>query len=644
MPDLDELLQDKLSQVEEGAPVEQVIASLPPDGRELAVLIELAAAARNAPVPQMSHEAALLQSQRLAAALREQARQPLSPAWPGGLAGLADRLKARRWLLAGGLAVLLVIAAAAALLLTGPAAAQSAQLTDVKGIVQVASSSVSSDWRFVTGGQQVREGQRIRTFAGSSVTLAFFEGSRTAIGADADLVLTRLSGGWGNALRVMLSQMAGQTTSDVVPLSGNGSFFVVDTPSGQASVSGTRFNVEVRPDGQALFAVDRGKVQVKTAKSDLYLTPGQAVAVLPGDGIEPPGYQFTLNGSIDNIEGDDWTIAGVKVSVTAQTEVLGDYKTSKIALVQGRIQPDGSWIADSIQPSQDAGETCVFVGPLEAMGGVPGDWKVGGIALKVGEMTRLGSSLKPGLPVRVSFMVLPDGAWAADSIRGLDEPELATPTASPTDTPTGSSTAADTQTVTPSPSGSPSATPEASPTATVTPTPTGTLSRTPKGTSTASPSGTPRPSATSQPGATAAPTLGATSLPIVTPTGRASATPRPSATARNTPRPTQASTRTPAPTDEDTNPCTNPSRQVPEGLRLARRYGVPYAEIMSWFCKGFGFGEIDLAYFLSRASGLPVQDVFALRSSGMSWLEIIKMLVKPTPTPAPTPGGGGGPP
>ena len=70
----------------------------------------------------------------------------------------------------------------------------------------------------------------------------------------------------------------------------------------------------------------------------------------------------------------------------------------------------------------------------------------------------------------------------------------------------------------------------------------------------------------------------------------------------------------------------------PTGMTLAMRYGVPYEEIMGWFCKHYGFGEIDLAYTLAQASGKTVEEVFAMRESGMGWGSI-KALLDPTPTP-----------
>ena len=57
---------------------------------------------------------------------------------------------------------------------------------------------------------------------------------------------------------------------------------------------------------------------------------------------------------------------------------------------------------------------------------------------------------------------------------------------------------------------------------------------------------------------------------------------------------------------------------------------------MGWFCQGFGFGEIDLAYTLSRQWGVPVDQIFAMKSSGMGWGVIKKNLAA---SPTPTPGG-----
>jgi len=63
---------------------------------------------------------------------------------------------------------------------------------------------------------------------------------------------------------------------------------------------------------------------------------------------------------------------------------------------------------------------------------------------------------------------------------------------------------------------------------------------------------------------------------------------------------------------------------------------VTYDEIMGWFCQGFGFGEIDLAYSLSQQPGVTATpaEIFAMKSSGMGWGQI-KQELTPKPTKPP---------
>ncbi|MBN1373371.1 MAG: FecR domain-containing protein [Anaerolineaceae bacterium] len=82
--------------------------------------------------------------------------------------------------------------------------------------------------------------------------------------------------------------------------------------------------------------------------------------------------------------------------------------------------------------------------------------------------------------------------------------------------------------------------------------------------------------------------------------------------------------------------CDVTDKQHPTGLTLSARYGVSYEEIMVWFCKGYGLGEIDLAYELSQTSGMPVSEIFAMRESGIGWGNIkkeVEKLAEDTPSP-----------
>jgi hypothetical protein len=68
----------------------------------------------------------------------------------------------------------------------------------------------------------------------------------------------------------------------------------------------------------------------------------------------------------------------------------------------------------------------------------------------------------------------------------------------------------------------------------------------------------------------------------------------------------------------------------PEAATLADAYDVPIAEIMGWFCKGFGFGEIEQVYSLRSTTDMSVEEIFAARSSGQGMGEI-KQTTEPQP-------------
>jgi hypothetical protein len=57
----------------------------------------------------------------------------------------------------------------------------------------------------------------------------------------------------------------------------------------------------------------------------------------------------------------------------------------------------------------------------------------------------------------------------------------------------------------------------------------------------------------------------------------------------------------------------------PKGYKLSERYGVGYDEIMDWFCQGYGFGEIDLAYAIGEFAEVDVDEIFGQRADGVGW-------------------------
>ena len=321
-----------------------------------------------------------------------------------------------------GLVLLLaVLALGINLFVTGSTTAQAARLTEINGMVEAAASDDSSDWHFVAGGEQVREGQRIRTYANSGAVLVFKDGSRTAIGPNSDLVLAKLNGS-GDGLQVQLTQYYGTTSNDVIPLRGSGSFFLVDTPTGQASVHGTSFLVNVEQDGAALFAVSRGKVEVKSGVSAVFLASGQTTSILPGSALAAPAYQFSIEGTVESIVGSVWKVAGVQFSVTPSTTLLGTFKAGDTVVVQGHVVSATEWVADRIEPARKDKVKSSFTGMIESMPGVPGTWRISGQDVLVNAETEVDPGLKVGSAVKVVFVMLPNnGGWLAKEIESLED-------------------------------------------------------------------------------------------------------------------------------------------------------------------------------------------------------------------------------
>lgn len=111
----------------------------------------------------------------------------------------------------------------------------------------------------------------------------------------------------------------------------------------------------------------------------------------------------------------------------------------------------------------------------------------------------------------------------------------------------------------------------------------------------------------------------------------------------------------------DTQRCVERGGEHPVAIKLADQHDVSLEEIMSWYCQGYGFGEIDLAYSLAEQSEQNASQIFDLRKSGESWgqikqeqIERLTRTPKPSHTPLPSktvkPGGnpqdnpGNGPP
>jgi hypothetical protein len=592
----------------------------------------------------------------------EAAPQPAKPAMNGK----------NRWMLLGlipaALAVLFLVPMTLILIGGGlywnaARAADNVSLENASGWVSVARTGDPDSWRTVES-ETLSSGWMVRTGADSAATLVFHEGTQIDLGPDTEVSLDQVDGGWGGALEVSISQKSGITVHRVVPLQGESSAYVVQTPGGATEVHGTTFSVEVGAGGDSRVLVDSGQVTVAAAGEEVVLLAGQATSASPGHSPEPPAYQFYGEGELLGIIGTTWSIGGVSMTVIDQTKIVGEPAPGNFVAVRGRILDGGLWLADEIKRLDRVGiPSFSFSGRLESVEG--SSWTVGGQAIQVDQATVIEGAPQPGDVVKVTFGVQADGVWLAMKISGtLEDGDDPTPTPGPTPDPDAQPSlsfvpdelelANCTDNAVLSASLANTADGEDDVAANVeldyilieNPDFVSAVSIVPASweaiqaaevvnfdvTVELNPAWTAAPpgiqvvlrvfvaSETNLPeGHRTRLTLtitsdcdrGPTPTPTVTPTG--TLTPSVTPTIVATPSP-------PGPTD-----CTGADPH-PHGMTLAERYGVPYEEIMGWFCQGFGFGEIEHAYTLSQETGIPVSEIFAMRQSGMGWGQIFKEL------------------
>lgn len=692
MPDLDNLLQQKLIELENGRPLEDVLASLPEAAVELIPLLQVAASVRAMPQPAPDPSLAEAGRQKVLEAARDATLPAItasetSPTRPHAAARPAAagpwqqlhslRSQPRFWVaaLAGVFLAVLLVTGGLAWYLSSPRGAEAAALMDVSGIVEVASADQAADWKPVKAGDTIHTGQRIRTGDGSGATLVFYEGTRSIIGPNADLTLSVLEGGAGKQLRVLVDQYAGRTDNSVVPFSGKNSSFVVNTPNGSASVHGTRFDVEIGQGGQTRFAVERGRVLVYNEVGQVFVGAGQVARARLDETLTSPAYQFSLQGPVEAIDGSAWTVQGVSFLVSEQTSVNGNFTIGSQVSVEGHLE-GGARTADTINPAADETTLAAFTGRIERMDGDV--WQIDGSAVVVNRNTTRPDNLRVGDTVRVTFGVQ-NGQWTALKIEALGE-QPGQPTPTPSSTPDANANPR--LVFTPDEVETSGCSPQYTLTGALANTATGAgdyaadvqlgyvitrggayvegVELSPAGWARIEPGQPvtfslkviPSPAYQVTTGnqkqiklrvfianeANRPDLLDATLTAVIVNTCKQgeTGTPVSSATPSLTPPVTPTLPGSATPGANTTCTGANPH---PQGLRLAQRYNVSYEEIMGWFCQNFGFGEIDLAYSLSQQSGKPVAEIFAMRRTGLGWGEIKKQLAGSNPQP-----GNGNPP
>ena len=129
------------------------------------------------------------------------------------------------------------------------------------------------------------------------------------------------------------------------------------------------------------------------------------------------GLPFEFTGLVQSIVSKTWTISGVPIAVDVNTRVDPGLAVGDIVKVEGRILPNGTWLATSIQRARPQEREFEFTGVVQGMA----PWVVSGISLQTNSQTEIEAGIKVGDRVTVEGRVLDDGTWLAEEIKQVDD-------------------------------------------------------------------------------------------------------------------------------------------------------------------------------------------------------------------------------
>ena len=306
--------------------------------------------------------------------------------------------------------------------LVKPGNAQSAILADLHGTVQVKTGD--GQWTLAQAEQTLTSGQQIRSGALSNVSLTFYDGSRTYLGAEAEMMVDALDARTSGARVVQLTQVSGESWHEVARSEDPGSHYDVNTPAGSGSATGTIFSVLVLPDRLSQFWVEAGEVSVVNENTTVVVAAGQTTIVQAGQAPIEPAFRITGEGKVlqNGMNGEEGVTLPVFVpgAQTNKNDIISLCHATGSATnpyVEISVSVDGAlnWHArhpGDIIPAPADG--CLMATPISSS--TSAAWDIAGETFLTGDGTVIFGNPQPGDWVRFEGHLQPDGSRFADRI------------------------------------------------------------------------------------------------------------------------------------------------------------------------------------------------------------------------------------
>ncbi len=289
-------------------------------------------------------------------------------------------------------------------------------IQELHGVVEVMESG--DKWQAGQAGDVLKAGIHIRTGALSSATLAFYDGSQVVLGPGSELALDLLNAGQGDAERVIVfTQTTGESEHQVASSKNLASRYEVQTPAGTGTAKGTEFSVSINPDQGTLFQVNEGEVEVTGSNASVLVESGQATVVNLDEPPAEPTYFFTGQGQV-TMMGSAWVIDGQVLRAHAGTVVIGNPQIGDEAFFEGRVLADSTRLLDLVVlVRRSPANRFSMTGFVEEMGDF---WKISGQLVAVTDITLVDAGIEKDDLVEVTGLVMSDGTLQAETIRRLE--------------------------------------------------------------------------------------------------------------------------------------------------------------------------------------------------------------------------------
>jgi hypothetical protein len=304
--------------------------------------------------------------------------------------------------------------------LSGDIIPQTALLQNPQGWVEVGSDI--GPWSPAAPNQMVAAGQHVRTGQLSSADLVFNDGSRVSLQADSEIAIDQLVAEKdGQPRTIVLTQVSGESTHQVVPDDRSDSRYEVITPSGAGLAKGTEFHVIVTPEHTAYYYVLHGVVAVSGMQTTVLVNPGFMTVIYLSQPPLPPVQSISVEGLVSQT-GSQWTIAGTTFIVNEKTVILGSPQIGDWVVAKGHVDENKQDIADWIILLHHAlTDRFSLTGAVEAIGDT--EWTIDGQTIEITQTTDIDEGIQVNDTVHVEGSIETGGSLLAHKIELVDAEE-----------------------------------------------------------------------------------------------------------------------------------------------------------------------------------------------------------------------------